>query len=169
MGMVNINRPIHLALRDGNYEKYLGLLRHPFEDRPLAFRKKVVGALVESLERAHAAAASALCGVMGSQRERDFIKFLRLILDSSKTVKFLVEHEELLEQDTSFLKRILAGSPHAVTEARALRRGKAEEFLQGVRGMVKIGEKEFQKLKVENFQALSEDEMRRYRAMVANP
>lgn len=169
MGMVNINRPIHLALRDGYYEKFLGLLRYSFAGRPLASRKKIIGSAVEALERANAAASGALCGVMGSQRERDFIKFLRVILDSAQSVQSLVEHEEILEQDTSFLKRFLSGSPHAVTDARSLRRQKAEEFLQGVKSMTAIGEKEFQKLKAENFQALNEDERRRYRSMAAHP
>jgi hypothetical protein len=169
MGMVNINRPIHLALRDGYYEKFLGLLKYSFEGRPLASRKKITGSMVENLERANAAAASALCGVMGSQRERDFTKFLRVILDSARAVKFLVEHEEILEQDTSFLKRFLAGSPQAVTDARLLQRQEAEEFRRGVKSMVQIGDKEFQKLKAENFQSLSEDERRRYRASAANP
>lgn len=169
MGMVNINRPIHLALRDGSYEKFLVLLKPSFEGRPLASRKKIIGAAVESLEGAHAAASGALRGVMGSQRERDFCKFLRMILDSARSVKFLVEHEEILEQDTSFLKRFLSGSPQAVTDARVIRRRKAEEFMEGVRTMARIGEKEFQKLQAENFHALNEDERRRYRAMRANP
>ena len=169
MGMVNINRPIHLALRDSYYGKFLRMLKYSFEGRPLASRKKVIASLVEYLERSYTEAAGALRGVMGSQRERDFVKFLRVILDSSRAVKSMLEHEEILEQDTSFLKRFLSGSPQAVTEARNLRRRKAEEFLLGVKLMAGIGEKEFQKLQAENFHTLSEDERRRYRAMLENP
>ena len=46
MGMVNINRPIHLALRDGSYEKFLGLLKPSFEGRPLASLGLELGVLL---------------------------------------------------------------------------------------------------------------------------
>lgn len=165
MGKVNINRPVHLALRDRNYEESLRLLKYTFEGRPFASRKKIIYSLIDKLETAYNESRFALRGIIGSQRELDFIRFLKMDLDASLSVKFIVDHEGILERDTSFLKRFLRDNPETLKDFKIFHRRRAENILKGIKFMAGVTEKVFLELKRENFQQLSEDEQRRYTIM----
>ncbi len=166
MGEVQINRPGHLALRDKNYEKTLNLLKYAFGSRPLASRKKLIHEIVERLETAYEEAHFALLGVAGGQLELDFVRFLKMVRDASRSVKHMVDHEEILERDTSFLRRFLRNNPEKIKEFKDAHRLRSEDILQGVKVMAGLTEADYLKLKKVNYSQLSEDEQRRYMLMV---
>ncbi len=168
MGKVDINRSVHLALRDKNYEEILGLLKYAFEGRSHSSRKKIIYALSGRLETAYVEARFALRGIMAEQRELDFIRFLRMFLDGFHAVKNIVDHEGILNQDTSFLNRFLSDNPGLVQEFKISHRERARSIINGLKIMARATEKNFLRLKKDNFEALSKDEQRRYTVMYSS-
>lgn len=165
MEKVQINRAVHLALRDKNYEEFLNLLKYSFEDRPLASRKKIIHEITEKLETAYDEACFALRGVGGGQLELDFSRFLKMVLDASRSVKFMVDHEEILERDTSFLRRFLRDDPEKVGEFKDSHRMRSEDILKGIKVMAGLTEADYLELKQANCSQLGKDEQRRYTVM----
>jgi len=165
VGRANINRPVHLAIRDRYYGKFLDLLKFSFEGRPLNSRQRLIGTVAKALQAAYGGAQFALRGEEGTREERDFIRFLRLLLDSARTVEFLVRHEEILKEDTSFLKRFLHDNPQAVTDSTFFHRERAEQEMREIKLLASVAEGSYLALKQANFESLSADEQRRYLAM----
>jgi len=165
MGKVNINRPVHLALRDKNYEKFLELLKYSFDARSLGSRKKIIDSMVGKAQTAYDEGRFALRGIRGSQLERDFIKFLEMILDALRAVQFMVEHEEILQRDTSFLRRFLREDPRAVSDSKFSHRQRAAKILEEVKIMAGIAEKAYRELREEELKNLNRDDKRRYAMM----
>jgi len=168
MGKVNINRSVHLALRDKNYEEILGLLKYAFEGRALSSRQKIVYAIAEKIEIAYLEARFALRGIVAEQRELDFIKFLRMFLDAVHAVKNLVDHEDILNEDTSFLKRFLSDSPGLIGEFKISHRERGRDIMSGLKVMARATERNFLLLKKDNYESLSKDEQRRYTVMYSS-
>ena len=96
MGKIDINRCVHLALRDKNYEDILDLLKYAFEGRALVSRQKIVYTIAEKIEIAYLESRFALRGIVAEQRELDFIKFLRVFLDAIHSVKSLVDRKSVV-------------------------------------------------------------------------
>jgi hypothetical protein len=168
MGKVDINRSVHLALRDKNYEETLGLLKYAFEGRSLASRQKIVSAISRRIETAYMEARFALRGVVVEQRELDFIRFLRMFLDGSHAIKNIVDHEGILNQDSSFLNRFLSDNPGLIREFKVSHRERARSIINGLKIMARATEKNFLQLKKDNFETLSKDEQRRYTVMYSS-
>lgn len=165
MGKIDINRSVHQALRDKNYEEILDLLKYAFEGRALSSRKKIVYTITDKIEIAYKEARFSLRGIVAEQRELDFIKFLRVFLDAIRAVKNLVDHEEILNQDTSFLNRFLSDSPGLIGEFKISHRERGRDIMNGLKVMARATERNFLRLKKDNYEALSQDEQRRYAAM----
>jgi hypothetical protein len=165
MGKININRPVHLALRDRNCEDAMGLLKYAFEARPLNSRIAIINTLVERLRTAADEAAYALRGIMGRQEERDFAKFLKMLLNGARIVQVMTAHEELLQRDSSFLKRIMGENSRRIAESRFSHRNFGGTMMGDLKIMGGVAEKSYQKLKRENFLACDEEGQRRYQIM----
>lgn len=168
MGKIDINRSVHLALRDKNYEEIMDLLKYAFEGLSLASRKKIIYTIAEKIEIAYLEARFALRGLVAEQRELDFIKFLRMFLDAVHAVKSLIDHEEILNQDTSFLNRFLSDSPGLIGEFKISHRERARGIMNGLKVMARATERNFLLLKKENYETLSQDEQRRYTVMYSS-
>lgn len=165
MGKVNINRPVHLALRDHSCEEALDLLKYAFAARPLNSRIAIINSLVEKLQLAADEARYSLRGFPGKQEERDFAKFLRMLLDGARTVRVMTAHEELLHRDTSFIKRILGDNSRRITESRFSHRNYGGRMMEDLKIMAGVAEKAYQKLKQDNFLDCDEEGRRRYQTM----
>jgi len=168
MGKIDINRSVHLALRDKNYEEMLGLLKYAFEGRALSSRQKIVYTIAEKIEISYMEANFALRGIVAEQEELDFIKFLRMVLDAIHAVKSLVDHEKILNQDTSFLNRFLGDSPGMIGDFKVSHRERTRGIMNGLKVMARATERNFMLLKKENYETLSKDEQRRYTVMYSS-
>ena len=168
MGKIDINRSVHLAIRDKNYEESLDLLKYAFEGRALSSRQKIVYTIAEKIDIAYLEARFALRGIVAEQRELDFTKFLRMFLDAIHAVKNLVDHEEILNQDTSFLNRFLSESPGLIGEFKISHRERARGIMNGLKVMARATERNFLLLKKSNYETLSKDEQRRYTVMYSS-
>jgi len=165
MGKVNYNRPVHLAMRDKNYEKALGLLKYTFEGRSYASRKKIIYTMVVSLNQAYQEACFALRGIVADQEELDFVRFLKMVLESARSVKHMIDHEGVMRQDTSFLKRFLRDSPELLRKFKHQHRARAEKTLETLKIMARSTEKTFIEMKQADRQNFDKDEQRRYMMM----
>jgi len=168
MGKVDINRSVHLAIRDKNYEEILGLLKYAFEGRALSSRQKIIYAIAEKIQIAYQESNFALRGIVAEQRELDFIKFLRMFLDAIYAVKNLVDHEGIMNHDTSFLNRFLSDSPGLIGEFKISHRERGRDILNGLKVMARATERNFLLLKKDNYESLSRDEQRRYTVMYSS-
>lgn len=165
MGKIDINRSVHLALRDKNYEEVLGLFKYAIEGRSLASRKKIISAMEEHIHTAYQEANFATRGLVAEQQELDFIRFLRIFLEAVSAAGHIVGHEEILNQDSGFLNRFLSENPGLIREFRVSHRARAAGIINDLKVMVRSTEKNYLDLKKDNYETLSPDERRRYTLM----
>ncbi len=165
MGKIELNRPVHLALRDKNYEEVLGLFKYALEGRSLASRKRIISAMEEHISTAYEQANFAIRGLVAEQRELDFIRFLRIFLEAVAAAGNIVVHEEILNQDSSFLNRFLSDNPGLIREFRDSHRARATGIINDLKVMVRSTEKNYLNLKKDNYETLPPDEQRRYTLM----
>jgi hypothetical protein len=165
MGKITINRSVHLALRDKNYEEILGLLKYGFEGRALASRQRIISAISEKSKNSYTEALFARKGIVSGQRERDFIKFLRMFSRATSAVKDIVDQEKIMNKDTSFLKRFLSDSPELIGDFKISHRKHSRGIMKGLTIMARATESNFVRLKKDNYQTLTRDEQRRYKIM----
>jgi len=162
MGKVDINRPVHLALRDKNYEEVLRLFKYALEGRALPSRKKIITAMEEHIATAYQEADFATRGIVVEQKELDFLRFLRIFLEAVTAAGKIVVHEEILNQDSSFLNRFLAENPGLIREFRISHRARAAGIVNDLKVMMRATERNYLDLKRDNYEALDPDEQRRY-------
>ncbi len=165
MGKVELNRAVHLALRDKNYEEVLGLFKYALEGRSLASRKRIISEMEEHIDTAYQEANFAIRGLVAEQQELDFIRFLRIFFEAVTAAGHIVVHEEILNQDSSFLNRFLSENPGLIREFRVSHRARASGIINDLKVMVRSTEKNFLSLKNNNYEALRPDEQRRYTLM----
>lgn len=162
---VSINRSVHLALRDKNYEEVLRLFKYALEGRGLVSRKKILAAMGEHIVTACQEANFAIRGIVIKQKERDFIRFLRIFLEEVTAAGKIVVHEETLNRDSSFLNRFLVETPGLIHDFRVSLEDRAARIINDLKVMVWATEKNYLALKQNNFEALDSDEQRRYNLM----
>lgn len=165
MGTIDINRPVHLALRDKNYEEVLSLYKYALEGRGLLSRKKIINAMEEHIATAYQEANFATRGIVVEQKELDFIRFLRIFLEAFSAAGNIVGHEEILNQDSGFLNRFLAENPGLIREFRISHRARALGIINDLKVLARATEANYLTLKKDNYEALSPDEQRRYIVM----
>lgn len=168
MGKVEINRPVHLAWRDHDYGDFLRLLQFGFEGRPLKTRKKLIREMVEVLEKTMEASRFSLRGEGADSAEEDFARFLRLMHDSARTVDFVVHHEQILQEGTSFLRRFLGASLQEISGLDNYLQARGEQILREMKLLASLAEKAYLDLKARNFEDLDPDGRRRYKLMLAS-
>lgn len=168
MGKVDTNRPVHLALRDKNYEEMLGLFKYALEGRALPSRKKIITEMEVRIATAYQEADRATRGIVVEQEELDFIRFLRIFLEAVSAAGNIVGHEEILHQDSSFLNRFLAEDPNLIREFQSSHRSRAVAIINDLKVMVRATERNYLALKRNNYASLSPDEQRRYNLMYSS-
>jgi hypothetical protein len=162
MGKIDINRSVHLALRDKNYEEVLSLFKYALEGRALLSRKKIINAMKNHILTAYQEADFATRGIVVEQEELDFIRFLRIFLEAVAAAANIIGHEEILNQDRSFLNRFLTEDPELISEFRKSHRARALAIVSDLKMMNRAAERKYSTLKKGNYETLSPDEQRRY-------
>ncbi len=165
MASSDINRSVHLALRDKNYLKFTALLKRQFSRRSLTSRRKLVLELLQKVETAALEAVDALRGIKEEPLERDFLSFLRMLDDGCEAIRFMVEFEEILEHEGGFLKRMISRSPARLVKAQLTHRQSALEIYNELRAVVRMADSRFEDLRKKNIEALGAEGRRRYQAM----
>lgn len=165
---VSMNRPVHLARRDRFYERALVLLAEESFEEPLSERVWRVEKLIFHLQSAYKEGIYAKRGIECVLNEVNFLKVLELVLDSAKAVQAMVSHENLLEEDKSFLHQFLGESLAKINEDENTYRKRAKDILKGIQDLTKTAQKSFEKIKKENLKELSEEGQQRYEKTIAS-
>lgn len=168
--MVNVtmNRVVHLARRDKHYEKALSLLSTDFDKEPLSQRVWRVENLIQNLEAASQEAFYALRGTEAEQDEQNFLKVLELVLDTAWAVQAMVRHENLLEEDKSFLNQFLGESLDKIMQAERTYKDMGKDILISIRELTQSAQKAFEKVREKNMKGLNAEERARYDKTVAS-
>lgn len=167
MTHVSLNRPVHLARRDRFYEMALELLKGENFDEPLSERVWRIEKLIFNLKSAYKEGLYAQRGVKCDVAEQNFLKVLELILDSAKAVQAMVNHENLLEEDKSFLNQFLGQSLEKINEDETTYRSRAKDILKGIQYLTRTAQEAFDKVKKQNLKKLSDECKKRYDKTIA--
>jgi len=159
---VSMNRPVHLARRDGYYEKALHLLEGESFNEPLSERVWRVEKLIFNLNSAYKEGLYAKRGIQCEVEEENFLKVLQLVLDSAKAVQAMVRHENLLEEDKSFLNQVLGESFGKISEDEKTYRVRAHDILKGIQELTRSAQSAFEKVRKQNFKKLTKEYRERY-------
>jgi len=162
MGKVSKNRPVHLARRDKFYEKALALLAEASFKEPLSERVWRIETLILYLNTAYDEGLYAQRGIQCSVLEENFLKVLELVLDSAKAVQAMVNHENLLEEDKSFLNQFLGESFEQINEDEYIYRERANDIIKGIQALTRSANGAFEKVRKENLKGLSKENSIRY-------
>ena len=162
--MVNIsmNRAVHIARRDAHYRCCIRLLEQRFEESPLVKRRKRLEGILHHLEEAIREATCALRGTRGWRDEKIFLKYLHLAYDGVKAALVMLEHEALLKEDKSFLKRLLGGGTAMLATFEDRSRSMEREILDHVAQLVLYASSTYSELKKANHDSLSNADQGRY-------
>lgn len=168
--MVNVtmNRAVHLARRDKHYEKALNLLSADFDKEPLSQRVWRVENLIQNLESASQEAFYALRGAEADNEEQYFLKVLELVLDTAWAVQAMVRHENLLEEEKSFLNQFLGESLDKIMQAERTYKDMGKDILVSIRELTLSAQKAFEKVREKNMKGLNAEERARYDKTVAS-
>ncbi len=163
--MVNIsmNRAVHLARRDAHYRCFIHLLEQRFEQATLVKRRRRMEEILHHLSEASREATCALRGARGWRDERLFVKYLALAYDGVKAALVMLEHEALLREDKSFLKRLLGGGAAILAAFEERSRSMEREILDHVAQLVLYASSTYSELKEANHASLSPADHGRYR------
>ncbi len=162
-GFSEVNRAVHLARRDACVERAAELLQAAPEGWTTSERLAHGSALDRLLDCAERHAALAMRSARGTDTERAFVRFLRLVHHNAQSVQALMENQAHIEsEDHSFLGRLLGEDrEQSALSALHCRRG-AEDMLLGLRQIFQMAYGPYLALQRENRGALRPEEARRY-------
>lgn len=156
---------MHLALRDAGAECAVGMLSRPLHalgtDERMAHVGEVIRLLQLSAKHARLAARSA----RATERERDFLRFLRVILQYVESVYALILNQAQMEsKEHGFLQKFLGETMMDELSLTALNyRRRADDMLEGLWHVLRLSSAPYRDLQQANFNALTDSERERYR------
>ena len=159
----NLNRPVHLARRDAFYEAAVTMMNTPVQALDTLARLNHIEQAQFLLRTSRRHADFAGRSVDATPAEHDFLHFLDLLAHNVQAIHSMLQHQSHLEAEESFLRQFLgANAQDSALPAMHYRR-RAEDILQGLRGMLRLADKPYQQLKLSVNSSLSEENLVRYR------
>lgn len=160
---IAMNRAVHLARRDAHYRCYLENLEKRFHESSLEKRKGRIEKMLHHLAEACYEGTCALRGTRGWRAEKMFVKYLNLIYDAARAAQVMVQHEALLKEDKSFLKKFLRGGAAKIVQFEERSRSMAEEIIDTMAELVLYASSTYSELKKANIESLTPNDRVRYR------
>lgn len=158
----NLNRAIHLARRDVQFERAVELLATPLHDLAT---EPCIAHVTESLDRlnkAHQHAIIAAQSTHTASRENDFQRFLELVIHNVASAQAMLQHRQQLEHDQGFLCRFLSATQEECALPALHYQRRADDILQGVWHLLRLAVPAYHRLKAETATTLPETEQKRY-------
>ena len=162
------NRPVHLARRDTSVERAAEMLNVPLDPLSTAERLDYIGREIELLEGAvnHARLAGRSGGV--SQREKDFLHFLVLILGNVQSAHAFLRNQAHLEsEEHSFLTHYLGIAEDEVDLTATIFRRRSEDIIAGLWQLLRMAHGPYRMLQAENLAEMDETGRSRYETACA--
>jgi len=155
-----LNRPVHLAGRDTNYEHAMKLLQGDLMNYEVADRLDKCRAITTSLQLAHEHGEYALRGMESCREEKLFVQFLALLLDSAQALQVMTKHEHLLMSDRELLREFLSQNAELIDRSAAEHRQLAQNLLKETIQLIQMAAEAFKKLNEKNLGELDKDDSR---------
>lgn len=162
---LSINRPIYLARRDRCYIEAANLLYDDVRSFDIIERCDKLKSIVELFSQTRENALFAMRGYEANQEEINFDKCLELVIDSLEAALIMSQHEELLSHDKSFLIQFLGKNLKTLDLDLEAAHEAANNIIDRTRVLVHNLTEQFELLRKESFDDLSEDHKERYSSM----
>ncbi len=163
-GSHELNRPVHLALRDACAERAVELLSQPIHHIDTANRAMLVERIIALLRTAALHARLAARSERAGEQERDFLHFLLLTLQHVESVYALIQNQADMEsREHGFLTKFLGVSADEVTLTALNYRRRAEDMLEGLWHVLRLSGAPYRVLQQTNLAEMSESDRERYR------
>ncbi len=163
----NLNRPIHLARRDAFFERAAELLNIPIQDMELARRQTLAQTVLRLLQASERHAFFAARSADTIERERDFQRVLRLIIDNVESIAAMwLQQSNLVEEQSSLCRFLQTGPEQCVLPAMHYQR-RAEDIHQGLSHVLQLLHVPYRKLQQTVSATLKPDERKRYKKAYA--
>ncbi|MDZ4197810.1 MAG: hypothetical protein U1E27_00840 [Kiritimatiellia bacterium] len=157
------NRPPHLARRDAAVERAVESIFRPVQTMSVTLRMSHVEYVLTLLQAACAHADRALRSRRTTEREREFSRFLDLILQNVKSVNALVKNQAHFESETAcFLSGFLRENAEEALLSASNYQRRSEDMLHGLWQILSLSHAPYRALQEENLAGLTEEERERY-------
>jgi hypothetical protein len=158
----HVNRPVHLARRDACFERAVELLYLPIQNMDTAARVRHVELILTLINTSERHAFYAVRALPGTQQEKDFLHFLKLISDNVNSVLAMMRHQLHLEAEESFLSQFLATTREQSLMPALHYQRRAEDILQGLWHVLRLAHSPYRSLQRACLEAMDGGERDRY-------
>lgn len=158
----NKNKPIHLARRDAYFQRAVERLHMPTQHLETNDRITHVNQVIHLLEQARRHAFFASRAGSATDYDRDFLRFLELILHNAESIKSMMKHQAHLEEEESFLCQFLHTRPELCALPAHHYRRRADDLVEGVGHLLRLAHTPFQKMLQETQHGMTDEDQARY-------
>lgn len=158
-----LNRPVHLAIRDIHFERAVQVLCIPLTGASIEVRLKRLAGILELLETAKKHTEFARRSATDPSREDEFLYFMKLIRQNVQSVYAMVQNQAHLQENESFLCQFLDTNPEQSTMPAMAYKRRAEDILQGLWHVLRLAHAPYRKLQKLSQEELDPSEMERYK------
>ncbi|TAN35974.1 MAG: hypothetical protein EPN23_09730 [Verrucomicrobia bacterium] len=159
---LNVNRPVHLARRDAYYEYAVELLNRPMHGMDLRERIRHAERAAALFKTASQHARFASRSPQAGPNERDFLRFLQLIIDQVESLLAMNQQQTHFVLEECFLGRFLQAQPEQLQLLPGHYQRRAEDIQDGLCHLLQLAYPPHHELYEANLQSLNESERVRY-------
>jgi len=158
-----LNRPALLARRDASFERAIETLYRPVHSMDTQARLAHIDGVLSLLKTARACADRAAQSDRTTQKEKDFRRFLELILRNVESVDALLKNQEQFQSEQEcFLSKFLGNHAESATLSAINYQRRSEDMLHGLWQILRLSHAPYRSLQEENLADLTAEERERY-------
>jgi hypothetical protein len=158
-----LNRPSLLARRDAAVEQAVETLYRPVRSMDTRDRLSHVNRILSLLKTALAFADRAARSERTTQKEKDFRRFLELVLRNVESVEALTRNQEHFQSEQEcFLSQFLGGNAETAALSATNFQRRSEDMLHGLWQILRLSHASYRNLQRENLDSLTAEERERY-------
>jgi len=159
---LNVNRPVHLARRDAYYEYAVELLNRPMHGIELRERIRQTERVATLFKTAAQHARFASRSPQAGPQERDFLRFLQLIIDQVESLLAMNQQQTHFVLEECFLGHFLQAQPEQLQLLPGHYQRRAEDIQDGLCHLLQLSYPPYHELYEANLKTLNESERARY-------
>jgi hypothetical protein len=158
-----LNRPALLARRDAAVEQAVETLYRPVQSMDTQGRLAHVNSILALLKTALVYADRAAHSERATQKEKDFRRFLELVLGNVESVEALIRNQAHFQSEQEcFLSQFLGSDAEAATLSATNFQRRSEDMLHGLWQILRLSHAPYRALQAENLASLTAEERERY-------
>ncbi|MCK9555157.1 hypothetical protein M0R36_05020 [bacterium] len=160
-----LNRAVYLALRDKYFYHVREMSGAAFPNKPLDFRMKKLGDLIEHLNNAVKYARLALNGNNRDTEESEFADFIDILKGSAEVAYTLLQHEKILSENEKLISKFSGVSDADISQSKKLHGERAAEIMAGMKILIEKGKGRISDIQLSAKKNFSKGDKDRYERM----